>query len=116
MINVVIDEMTPCLRNTHTGELVNTEVIRIVRRTFLRKCNEHNGWYVNWAALLSECEVYALVVEGSVDIQGLVAVVDDEDARALRVAWMCTSPENNKLLVDEPRYTGVGRHLFAVVA
>ncbi len=114
MINVVVDEMTPCLKDTRTGELVGTEVIRIVRRSFLRKYNERNGWYVNWASLLDECEVYALVVEGSVDIQGLVAVADDTAAQALRVAWMCTSPDNNKLLVDTPRYTGVGGHLFAI--
>jgi hypothetical protein len=33
-----------------------------------------NGWYTNWAELANENEIYALVVEGSVDIQGLVAV------------------------------------------
>ena len=37
MINVWIDEMTPCLKDSVTGEYVPTEVIRIVRRSFLNK-------------------------------------------------------------------------------
>lgn len=49
MINVWIDEMTPCLRNNITGELVDTEVVRIRRKSFLKKYNSRNGWYVNWA-------------------------------------------------------------------
>ena len=116
MINVLIDELTPCLKDLRTGELVQTEVVRIVRKSFLRKYNEATGWYTNWAALLDECEVYALVAEGTVNIQGLVAVADDQNAQALRASWMCTSPENNKLLTDEPRYSGVGGHLFAIAA
>ena len=42
-----------------------------------------------------ENEIYALVVEGLVDIQGLVAVAPDKDMRAMYIAWMCTSPDNN---------------------
>lgn len=86
MINVYIDEFTPCLKDTRTGEIVQTEVIRIVRKSFLRKYNKRNGWYVNWADLLNENEIYALVVEGSVDIQGMVAVAPNEDMRALYVS------------------------------
>lgn len=99
-----------------TGELVQTEAIRITRASFLRKYNETTGWYTNWARLLDECEIYALVLEGSVDIQGLVAVAGDDNAEALRISWMCTSPENNKLITDESRYSGVGGHLFAIAA
>ena len=65
---------------------------------------------------VGKCEIYALVLEGSVDIQGLVAVAGDDNAEALRISWMCTSPENNKLITDEPRYSGVGGHLFAIAA
>lgn len=45
MINVIIDEFTPCLKDAKTGELVQTEVIRIRRKTFLRKYNRKN-WLV----------------------------------------------------------------------
>ena len=82
MINVWIDEFTPCLKDSTTGEIVQTEVIRIKRKSFLKKYNEKNGWYVNWADLVDENEVYALVVEGSVDIQGLVALSRNEDMQA----------------------------------
>lgn len=116
MINVYIDEFTPCLKDTRTGEIVQTEVIRIVRKSFLRKYNKRNGWYVNWADLLNENEIYALVVEGSVDIQGMVAVAPNEDMRALYVSWMCANPESNKLLTDNTKYTGIGGHLFAIAA
>ena len=43
MINVYIDEFTPCLKDVETGELVDTEVIRIKRPSFLRKYNKRNG-------------------------------------------------------------------------
>lgn len=116
MVNVWIDEFTPCLKDAETGELVQTEVIRITRKTFLRKYNERNGWYVNWADLLDENEVYALVVEGSVDIQGLVAVAKNEDMKATYICWMCASPQNNKEIAEQVKYMGVGGHLFAIAA
>ncbi len=116
MINVFIDEFTPCLKDGKTGELVQTEVIRVRRKSFLKKYNKKNGWYVNWASLAEENEIYALVVEGSVDIQGLVAITADKDMGAMYIAWMCTSPDNNKLLTEDVRYLGVGGHLFAIVA
>lgn len=47
MINVLIDEFTPCLKDSKTGELVQTEVIRIRRKSFLKKYNKKNGWYTN---------------------------------------------------------------------
>ena len=102
MINVIIDEFTPCLKDAKTGELVQTEVIRINRKTFLRKYNRKTGWYINWASLIAENEIYALVVEGSVDI--------------LYITWMCASPDNNKLLSEDVKYFGVGGHLFAIAA
>lgn len=75
-----------------------------------------NGWFTNWETLLDENEVYALVVEGSVDIQGLVAVARDEDMKAVYIAWMCASPDNNKLLTEDIKYLGIGGHLFAIAA
>ena len=63
MVNVYIDELTPCLKDAKTGELVQTEVIRIKRKSFLKKYNKSNGWYVNWETLADENEIYALVVE-----------------------------------------------------
>lgn len=116
MINVWIDEFTPCLKDTLTGELVDTEVIRITRKSFLSKYNQKNGWYVNWAHLLDNHEVYALVLTGSVDIQGLVALSPAEDYNAVYVAWTCAAPQNNRLIVDMPKYVGVGGHLFAIAA
>lgn len=40
MINVWIDEFTPCLKDSITGEIIQTEVIRITRKSFLKKYNE----------------------------------------------------------------------------
>ena len=116
MLYSYVDEFTPCLKDARTGELVQTEVVRVVRESFLQKYNKSNGWYVDWAALLSENEVYALVLKGTVDIQGLVAVADNDDVGALYMSWACTSPENNKLIDEEPRYKGVSGHLFAIAA
>ena len=113
-IDVRIDDFTPCLRNESTGELVDTEVIRIRRKSFLRTYNKRNGWYTNWADLVDDSEIYALVVTGTADIQGLISVQRDPGAQAVYIQWMCTAPWNNKQKTDMPRYSGVGGHLFAI--
>lgn len=95
---------------------MQTEVIRIKRKSFLRKYNKKNGWYTNWVSLADKNEIYALVVEGAVDIQGLIAVARNKDMKALYISWMCASPENNKQLTDSVKYFGVGGHLFAIAA
>ena len=39
-ISVYIDGFTPCLKDNATGELIDTEVIRIKRSSFLEKYNK----------------------------------------------------------------------------
>ena len=45
------------------------------------------------ASKIIKNEVYALVVEGFVDIQGLIALHKDDCAKAVYVTWMCASPK-----------------------
>jgi len=114
MINVIIDELTLCLKEAETGTLVETEAIPIRDTQLLKGYNRKNGWYVNWPSLLKENEVYALVIKDTSDIQGLVALRNDVTNDSVYVAWMCTSPTNNKLLTSKIKYEGVGGHLFAI--
>ena len=118
MICVDVDLITPCLKDAVTGEMVDTEVIRIRRKSFLRKYNKKNGWYISWEKLAEEHEIYALVVHGTVDIQGLVAIKNDLEMGALVARWMVAAPWNNPMAVgkDRRRYYGVGGHLFAIAA
>ena len=114
MITVWLDEITRCLKDSTTGDLVETEVLQVQRSSFLKKYNQKNGWYVNWAELSKECEIYALVIEGTVDIQGLVAIQPKRDYGAVYISWMVTAPHNNKDIVEQQKYYGVGGHLFAI--
>ena len=54
MICFRIDELTPCLKNVETGEIYETEVIELRRKSFLSKFNKRTGWYVNWETLHRE--------------------------------------------------------------
>lgn len=58
MICVDIDEITPCLKDSVTGEIIDTEVIRVRRKSFLQKYNKKNGWYVAWDSLVKDYEIY----------------------------------------------------------
>ena len=116
MLCVEIDELTPCLTDNESGEIVETEVVRIKRKSFLSKYNKTTGWYVDWSELLKENEVYAIVVKGTVSIQGLVAVRPDCTMKTSFITWMVAAPGNNPEKVDFKKYNGVGGHLFAVAA
>ena len=37
MLNVWVDEFTPCLKDNYTGALIETEVMRIRNKSFLSK-------------------------------------------------------------------------------
>ena len=118
MICVEIDDLVPCLIDNATGEVVETEVIRIKRKSFLSKYNYKTNWYVNWADLLKENEVYAIVLKGTVAIQGLIALRPDENMQAVFITWMVAAPHNNPEILngEDKRYNGLGGHLFAVAA
>lgn len=116
MICVEIDELTACLTDATTGERINTEVIRIMRKSMLSNFNKENGWYVSWVELLEESEIYALVIAGTFSIQGLIAVSKDENSCTAFINWAVASPENNKLYSGYKKYLGVGGHLFAIAA
>lgn len=77
MIVFKIDELIPCLKKVDTGEIFDTEVVQIKRKSFLSKFNSKTGWYVNWNQFPEGTDVYALVLKGSMDIQGMVAIASD---------------------------------------
>ena len=114
MICIGIDELTQCLKDTLTGDILETEVVRIKRESFLQKFNVKTGWYINWASLAKDNEIYALVIKGTVDIQGLVAIEPSDDQKAIYITWMVAAPHNNPQIADYEKYTGVGGHLFAI--
>ena len=116
MITFRIDEFTPCLKEVETGEIYDTEVVRLKRKSFLSKFNKKTGWYVNWSKFSEGTEVYALVLKGTMDIQGLVAIQYDETSKAVYILWGCTAPENNIWEFGKKRFAGVGGHLLAIAS
>ena len=113
-VDIWLDEIVPCLKDSETGEIKETVVFKIESRSFLRKFKEKDGWGINWIDVPKEVEVYALALKENNEIQGLVGVRNDVEARASYLHWACTAPHNNKKLVEKPKYNGVGGHLFAV--
>ena len=119
MICVEIDELTNCLRNNATGELVETIVIRMNNAKELSKYNKSANWYTNWRSLLKENEIYAIALKENHEIQGLIAVHSDEVMKTSFIAWMVAAPHNNPEKLEQgmvKRYNGVGGHLFAIAA
>ena len=116
MIAFKVDELTPCLKSVETGDFYDTEVLQLKRKSFLSKFNKKTGWYVNWSKFPEGTEVYALVLKGTVDIQGLIAVEYDNEAQAVHIIWGCTAPHNNIWQYGKQKYTGVGGHLLAIAA
>ena len=114
MVTFYIDELTPCLKDAITGEVFETEVIALKRKSFLAKFNKKTGWYVNWSKMPRDTEIFALVLKGTVDIQGLIALKNDIDANAVYIHWACTAPHNNIWQYKNQKYLGVGGHLLAI--
>ena len=116
MITFKIDELVPCLKELSTGDIYDTEVVRIKRKSVLEKFNRKTGWYINWSRFPEETEIYALVLKGTYDVQGMIAIQYDDVARAVYVQWACTAPQNNVWQFGKRRFSGVGGHLLAIAS
>lgn len=73
-INIWIDEIVPCLKNTKTGEIKETVVFKIQSRAYLKEFQKSNGWHINWNELPRNVDVYALALKEDNSIQGLVGI------------------------------------------
>lgn len=78
-IDILIDDLTSCLKDSVTGEIKETVVFKIETKSFLDGYNDKNGWYINWKQIPKEVEVYALALKEDNSIQGLVGIKDDKD-------------------------------------
>ena len=71
MITFMIDEFTPCLKDCETGELFQTEVVELKRKSYLAQFHSRNGWYVNWSKFPKSVRVFALVLKGTMGHSGV---------------------------------------------
>ena len=113
-IDIWIDEIVSCLKDTETCDIKETVVFKIESRKYLRKFQEKNGWHIDWNRLPKEVEVYALALKDDNEIQGLVAIRNDIGANAVYLHWACVAPHNNFHEYGKKKYLGVGGHLFAI--
>ena len=116
MIIFKLDELVPCLKDMETGDIYDTEVIRIRRKSVLSHYNKRTGWYINWSKFPESTEVYALVLKGTNDIQGMIAVEYNDEFQAVHVVWGCVAPQNNVWEYGKKKFSGVGGHLFAIAS
>lgn len=113
-VNVWVDEIVPCLKESATQEIKETVVFRIETKSFLEQFNEKTGWCINWSELSKNVEIYALSLKEDIgEIQGLVALQKDDVSQAAFICWACTAPHNNKMN-GKQKYIVVGGHLFAI--
>ena len=114
-LNIEVDEFVPCLKNSKTGEIVDT-IVQKVDINELKGYNKKNGWYVNWQQLARDgYDIQAVKVKGSDDVEGLIALKPNDDMKAVYIGWAVAAPHNNKQF-GKKKYNGVGGHLFAVAA
>lgn len=115
ILNIEIDEFVPCLKDNETGKILKT-VARDMKRSELKEYNKKNGWYIDWAKVPKEMTIRGIFVEGEVEAQGLVAFKPMPENLTVYGHWAVANPNSNKQKTDNPKYSGIGGHLFAIMA
>ena len=67
---------------------------------------------MNWSKFHANAEIYALVLKGTVDVQGLIALEDAPESKAVHILWAVAAPQNNVYRYGKKQYAGVGGHLL----
>lgn len=110
--DVLIDKFTPCLIEKSSGKIVATTYSKVTLSDINNLRND--GWLFDWGSDdLKGTEIYKLVVNGSNQTEGLVAITDFQRDNAIYVNLAESAPHNKG---KEKKYEGVGGHLFAIAA
>lgn len=54
-LDIWIDSLVFCLKDTETGEMKDTVVFKIESRSYLKKFRENNGWHINLEQNTPKC-------------------------------------------------------------
>lgn len=110
-IDVLIDEITPCLIHRQSGEQYKTQYQPLTKED-LKSINRKSGWLFNWKTEFGapDREVFKLLVVGSDEIQGLVSLSQDQGF--VFVHLVENAPSN--IGSERKQFIGVGAHLFAI--
>ena len=113
-IDIEIDGLTNCLVKRLTGEECDTQY-RLISRTITKadaaKLKE-DGWLFDWSIPHSNgYEVYELLLKGTEERQGLIALKHVRDQLYTHVNLVESAPTNKG---SKGVYQGVGAHLFAI--
>lgn len=111
-MDIEIDPFTPCLIEVSTGNIVAT-TYRIAEKADLVGLNEQ-GWLFDWNDNdLKDDKIYKLLLDGSFEIQGLIAIKVEIGSGAVYARLAENSPKNRGV---NRQFKGVGGHLFAIAA
>lgn len=105
--------------NLETGIKEEVCVERFQSVVELKGCNKKTGWYINWGKMYKTPDVEVCAIRTTDEtIQGLVALFDDKENKAVKIEWAVAVPHNNKLMSFNGRkaYEGVGACLFSIAA
>jgi len=105
-IDILVDELTDCLKDRLSGVLHVTQICKID----IKKA-DYKGWKFDWSIEVQKgMSIFALRVKGDKAIQGLISTELDKENKTVRVSLAEVAPHN---FGSSGKYQGVGSHLFA---
>lgn len=119
-IGVIIDEVTPCLRDNLNNTYVDTtyEIIDSISPKAASEMQKYEKWKFDWSDQdLRDCLIYALYVESTKATQGLIACreykTQGNTKGYIEVVLAEANPKNVGIM---GKYKGVGAHLFSIAS
>lgn len=105
IINIHIDEMTPCLYKKETNEYIDTFFKKMTNKEDLKELTK--DWKFNWN---KEDNVYGLYTKDNKNrLQGLISYKVQKENQAVYIKLLENNPDN----IQNKTYTGVGGHMIA---
>ena len=102
------------MKNDITEAKEKAIVYQVELKKERKKYRSENGWSIDWEAVPDSIMVYALALEKTKEVQGLVGLKDDVPAHAVYIHWMSSAPHNNKIKQGIRTFNNVGEQLFRI--